>query len=85
MEKIRIADLKPYDIVCAHGGRFRITATPFDSITHGPKDPATGSSVGPAGVAVARAVCIAGHVPGYFWPDSDWTFQGTTAVTVNVL
>jgi hypothetical protein len=85
MRKTRIQDLKPYDVVSAHGGLFRITAAPYDSITHGPKDPATGYSMGPAGVAVARAVCIAGHVPGYFHPDSDWAFQGTGAVTVHVL
>lgn len=79
----RIADLKAGDLVKAHGGLFRVVADPFDSIGHAPADPVSGWPVGPAGVAVAKAVCIEGQVPGYFWPGSDWTFQGSTFVTVD--
>lgn len=81
--RTRIADLQPGDIVSAHGGMFRITAQPFDSICHAPQDPASGWNVGPSDVAVAPAVCLEGEVPGYFKPGSDWVFQGATFVTVN--
>lgn len=80
----RITDLKPGHIVRAHGGRFRVTTAPHDSICHGPKDPATGWAMGPAGVAVAYAECIEGTRAGYFRPGSGWTFQGATWVTVCV-
>ena len=79
---IRIADLKTGDMVSAHGGTFRIVEDARDSIGHAPADPISGWPVGPAGVAVAKAVCVAGQVPGYFWPGSDWTFQGATFVKV---
>lgn len=84
-KRTKICDLKLGDIVTAHGGKFEIIAAPYDSICHGPKCPTTGWSVGPAGVAVARAVCIEGSTPGYFWPGSDWTFQGATFVTVSTI
>ncbi len=80
----RIADLKAGDIVVAHGGLFRITEQPHDSIGHSRQKDADGWPVGPAGVAVAPAVCIEGQVSGYFWPGSEWTFQGATFVTVQV-
>lgn len=84
-KKTRICDLKIGDIVLAHGGKFQIVANPRDSIIHGPTDPATGWAVGPAGVAVADAVCIDGSTPGYFWPGSDWKFQGATFVSVTTI
>ena len=83
MKKL-IRELTVGDIVAAHGGTFEIVAAPFDSIGHGPADPVTGWKVGPAGVAVARAVCRSGNVPGYFAPGSDWTFQGAHWVSVNI-
>lgn len=73
------------DVVSMHGGKFQIVAVPFDSIGHAPTDPATGWRMGPSGVSVARAVCLSGNVPGYFWPGSDWTFQGAHFVSVNVI
>jgi hypothetical protein len=77
-----IADLRVGDLVHAHGALFRVTQQPFDSIGHAPEDPATGWPMGPSGVAVARAICLEGTTPGYFWPGSDWTFQGNTRVKV---
>jgi hypothetical protein len=81
----RIADLKVGDLVQAHGGVFRITQPPFDSITHSEWKDADGWSVGPAGVAVAHAECIEGVVLGYFQPGYEWKFQGATWVHVNVI
>jgi hypothetical protein len=80
--KTRIADLKVGDIVHAHGGVFEVIEHPHDSITHSTWKDLDGWCVGPAGVAVASAKCIEGEIPGYFKPGSQWTFQGTTAVTV---
>lgn len=79
----RIADLKAGDTVVQHGATFRVTEDAHDSIGHAPKDPATGWHLGPAGVAHAKAVCVEGSVPGYFWPGSEWAFQGATFVTVH--
>ena len=81
--KTRIADLKVGDIVHAHGGVFEITQHPHDSIGHSTWKDLDGWSVGPAGVAVAEAKCLEGRDSGYFWPGSDWTFQGATFVTVH--
>lgn len=83
--RTRIADLQPGQLVAAHGGLFRITEQPHDSITHSSQKDADGWSVGPAGVAVAPAECVEGEVAGYFRPGSPWTFQGATWVTVNVV
>ncbi len=80
--KTRIADLKVGDIVNEHGGIFEITEHPHDSITHSTWKDLDGWCIGPSGVAVAKAKCLEGRVSGYFWPGSEWTFQGTTAVTV---
>ena len=71
-----ISEFKAGDIVQAHGGKFRIDADAYDSIGHAPTDPATGFPMGPSGCAVAKATCIEGTTKGYFWPTSDWTFQG---------
>jgi hypothetical protein len=81
----RIADLKVGDTVESNGGMFLIVENPFDSISHSRQKDTEGWSVGPAGVAVAKAVCIAGEVNGYFWPGSEWTFQGSTVVKVLVV
>jgi hypothetical protein len=81
--KTRIADLKVGDIVHAHGGLFEVMEHPFDSNTHSTWKDLDGWCVGPAGVAVAKAKCLEGHVSGYFWPGSEWTFQGATSVTVS--
>ncbi len=81
--KTRIADLKVGDIVHAHGGVFEVIEHPHDSITHSTWKDLDGWCVGPAGVAVASAKCIEGEIAGYFKPGSQWTFQGTTAVTVH--
>ena len=81
--RARIADLTVGDIVHAHGGVFEITQPPHDSIGHSAWKDLDGWRVGPAGVAVAKAKCLKGHVSGYFWPGSEWTFQGATSVTVN--
>ncbi len=83
--RVRIADLKVGDIVAQHGGLFRVQAQPYDSIGHAPQDPASGWHQGPAGVAVAPAICIQGQVPGYFKPGTEWKLQGATFVTVHVL
>lgn len=82
--RTRIADLQPGQLVAAHGGLFRITEQPFDSITHSSQKDPEGWCVGPAGVAVAPAVCVEGEIAGYFRPGSAWTFQGATWVTVSV-
>lgn len=80
---IRIADLKVGDLVEDHGGVFRVTEEPFDSIGHSKWTDAEGWPVGPAGVAVAPAECVEGEIPGYFKPGSSWTFQGATWVKVH--
>lgn len=82
-KRTRIADLKAGDIVSYKGGLFRIIDDARDSIGHAPKDPISGWGIGPADCAVAKAMCIDGECGAYFWPGSDWTFQGATFVTVS--
>ena len=90
MKKTRIADLKANDIVCAHGGRFRVLFDAAVSEGHRERhwDKIDCNHVlhdGPVNCAWTRAVCLDGEISGYFKPGSEWTFQGTTAVTVQTL
>lgn len=77
----RISELKAGDIVSAHGGTFRVIEDALESQAHRPRTWESGighkTLAGPCDCAYARAVCVSGTVPGYFWPGSDWTFQGT--------
>lgn len=71
----RVADLKAGDIVAAHGGLFRVTEDARDSRSHF-------SEMGPSDVAWAPSVCIESQHGAYFYPGSDWSFQGRLYVTV---
>ena len=71
-----IKDFKAGDVVSAHGGKFRIEEDAHESGGHRPMAAHLVTAHGPSDCAVARAVCIEGEVPGYFWPGSAWTFQG---------
>jgi hypothetical protein len=86
--KTRIADLKVGDIVAEHGGTFRVLFDPVPSEGHRDRHWNTRECIhelhdGPVNCAYTSAECLTGEVPGYFKPGSQWTFQGTTAVTVN--
>ena len=90
----RIADLKKGDHVMQHGGIFTILEDAHPSMGHAPKAWVKQQGqhgmyegfvqlAGPIDCAYARAVCIHGETEGYFYPGSDWSFQGTTAVYVD--
>lgn len=72
----RIHELKAGDIVHAHGGRFRVTADACESNGHRPQSAHLEVAHGPSACAWAPAVCVDGETKGYFWPGSDWRFQG---------
>lgn len=78
------AHLKAGDIVVAHGGKFRITSDARESLGHRPMAAHLQQAHGPSNCAVAKAVCLEGEVQGYFWPGSEWTFQGNRHATVLV-
>jgi len=63
--------LKKGDIVRQHGGTFEVLEDARPSRGHLPVD-----RIGPTCCAVAQAKCLTGAVLGYFWPGSEWTFQG---------
>lgn len=71
-----IFQLKAGDVVRAHGGKFRVLEDARDSRGHRPMADHLVVAHGPSACAVAPAVCIEGQVGGYFYPGSDWTFQG---------
>lgn len=86
--KTRIADLKAGDIVKEHGGTFRIISDAAVSECH--RDRSWNTRIcthemhsGPVNCAYTKGECLEGEIPGYFRPGSEWTFQGTTAVTVH--
>lgn len=68
--------LKPGDIVRAHGGRFLVMDLPRESQCHFPEGYWPQMKIGPSAVAAVCAVCIEGEVKGYFKPGSSWSFQG---------
>ncbi len=80
--RTRIADLKAGDVVCAHGGLFRVTSDAKESNSHRPQAAHLVTAHGPSKCAIAPAVCIDGEIRGYFAPGRPWTFQGSTAVNV---
>lgn len=77
-----VLQLKKGDVVRFDNGLFEVTESaeqrrPY----HGPFD----SEFGPWPFVVAKAVCLEGHVPGYYKPGSEWTFQGNIRRTVDVV
>lgn len=71
-----IKDFAIGDVVCFHGGKFRIIENARSSNGHRPLAAHLVTAHGPSDCAIAKAECIDGTVPGYFWPGSEWTFQG---------
>lgn len=67
--------LKTGDIVSAHGGEFVVIEDARPALF-------TGSASAPyplhgvSDVAIAKARCLTGRCGAYFWPGSDWVFQG---------
>lgn len=80
----RIANLKAGDIVHAHGGTFRILTNAVESSIHRPQSASLVYAHGPADCARAKSECLTGEVIGYFKPGTEWTFQGSSAVSVIV-
>jgi len=72
-----ISQLDIGDIVHQHGGTFRVTAAPRESICHRPQAAHLTVAQGPSNCAVVEAVCTGGEVPGYFRAGTPWTLQGT--------
>jgi hypothetical protein len=70
------AQLKAGDIVHAHGGVFRITHDALEANSFRPQADRLVEAHGPSDTAYAKSVCIAGECGQYFYPGSDWTFQG---------
>ena len=74
-----VPQLKQGDIVSYYGGRFLVTAD-AQVVQSSKYDYADGwkapEFVGPSACATAPSVCLSGSVQGYFWPGSEWTFQG---------
>jgi hypothetical protein len=68
--------LKAGDVVLAHGGKFRVTEDAKESRTHFDDFGAKVPKAGPSDTAWAPAVCIDGSCGAYFYPGSNWTFQG---------
>jgi len=74
-----IHQFKVGDLVCAHGGVFKIVENAKPSIAHHTVDRSNGQFKylpEAPDCAYAKAVCVEGEFPGYFKPGSDWTFQG---------
>lgn len=71
-----ISEFKAGDIVKEHGGTFRILEDARSSNHHRPMAAHLVTAHGPSDCAIAKAECIDGQVQGYFWPGSEWTFQG---------
>ena len=71
-----ISQLKAGDIVRAHGGVFRIIEDARESRSHRPMAAHLVQAHGPSDCAIAKSVCIEGEFAHYFWPGSEWTFQG---------
>jgi len=74
--RIPVTELKAGMVVHAHGARFEIREAKVV------KDTYRGEV---RDVGVARAKWLNGHIEvGYFGPTKDWTFQGTSVVTVSL-
>lgn len=78
-ETITVPQLKAGMIVSKNGGRFRVLEDARPSRGHLPSN-----GIGPTDCAVAMSECIEGTVPGYFWPGSEWKFQGNQLARVCV-
>ena len=70
------SELKAGDIVRAHGGVFRILEDARESQAHRPQAAHLEQAHGPCDCAKAKSICIEGEYGHYFWPGSEWTFQG---------
>ena len=76
---ITVPMLKKGMIVHYYGGRFLVTEDARASQSHFPKD-----GIGPTDCAIAKSVCLSGHVQGYFKEGTFWPFQGNYNAVVHV-
>lgn len=72
----RTHELKIGDIVAEHGGTFEVLENARSSLGHRPMADHLTEAQGPSDCAVAKAKCISGNCGGYFYPGSEWVFQG---------
>jgi hypothetical protein len=72
-----IPQLKAGDVVHFNGSRFLIREDAKESQAHRPQAGHLETAAGPIEVARAEGEWISGEiVPGYFGPNTPWTFQG---------